>query len=286
MLFISPWLVSLVVFTAYPVLGTFYLAFTDYNILEPPVWVGTKNFERMLYTDRDFWIALRNSTFYSIISVPLKLALAMAIAVLMNAAVRGIGFYRVLFYLPALVPPVAATMAFILLFTPNAGPVNVLIQTLGVAAPNWLSDPSWAIWMLIVMALWPLGIETLVFLAALQEVPSDLIDAAKMDGAGAVQRFFRIIVPLLTPAILFNLVVGIIQSFQVFTKALVIGGTTGEPQNSTLMFLVLIYRSAFRYFEMGYASALSVALFFIILALTALVFSTSTKWTHYQGGRS
>lgn len=284
LLFILPWLIFLVVFAAYPVLGTFYLAFTDYSILEPPRWVGLQNFRTMFTEDPAFWTAVRNSTYYAVVSVPLRLLLALALAMLMNMGVRGIAVYRVVFYLPALVPPIAATIIFILMFTPNAGPINVMIEAVGLSAPNWLSDPRWSKPALIILSLWPLGVETLVFLAGLKEIPQDYLDAAALDGAGSWQRFKSITLPILSPVVLFNLVIGVIYSFQVFGQALVIGGTTGSPLESTLMYVVHIYSNAFRYFSMGYAAALSVVLFLAVVLMTLLVFSTAKRWVHYEGG--
>jgi multiple sugar transport system permease protein len=284
LLFVLPWILFLIIFTAYPVFGTFYLAFTEYSVLEPPLWVGSRNFQTMFTSDPAFWTAVRNSAIYAAISVPLKLALALALALILNLGVRGISFYRLIYYLPALVPPVAATIVFMLMFTPNAGPINVFLEAIGLRAPLWLQDPTWSKSVLIVLSLWPLGVETLVFLAGLKEIPQDYLDAAALDGAGTWQRFRTITLPLLSPVMLFNLVIGVIYSFQVFTQALVIGGTTGEPLESTLMFMVLIYRSAFRYFSMGYAAALSVVLFLAVMALTLLIFRTARHWVHYEGG--
>jgi multiple sugar transport system permease protein len=285
LLFILPWLIFLVVFAAYPVFGTFYLAFTEYSILEPPRWVGLQNFRTMFTEDPAFWTAVKNSTYYAVISVPLRLLLALGLAMLMNLGVRGIAVYRVIFYLPALVPPIAATIIFILMFTPNAGPVNVLIEAVGLRAPNWLSDPAWSKPAMIILSLWPLGVETLVFLAGLKEIPQDYLDAAALDGAGPWQRFRSITLPILSPVVLFNLVIGVIYSFQVFGQALVIGGTTGTPLESTLMYVVHIYSNAFRYFSMGYAAALSVVLFLAVVLMTLLVFSTAKHWVHYEGGQ-
>ena len=284
LLFILPWLMFLVVFAAYPVLGTFYLAFTEYSILEPPKWVGLQNFRTMFTEDPAFWTAVKNSTYYAAISVPLRLVLSLALAMLMNLGVRGISVYRVVFYLPALVPPIAATIIFILMFTPNAGPINVMIEAVGLRAPNWLSDPTWSKPVLIILSLWPLGVETLVFLAGLKEIPQDYLDAAALDGAGSWQRFKSITLPIISPVILFNLVIGVIYSFQVFGQALVIGGTNGSPLESTLMYVVHIYSHAFRYFAMGYAAALSVVLFLAVVLMTLLVFSTARHWVHYEGG--
>jgi multiple sugar transport system permease protein len=284
LLFILPWIISLLVFTAYPTIATFYLSFTDYNILQPPSWIGLDNYSTMFQEDPAFWTAVRNSAIYSLVSVPLKLVIAFGLALLLNMGVRGIGIYRTIFYLPTLVPPIAATIIFILLFSPGGGPINTIVSWFGLRAPDWLNDPSWAMPALIVLGVWPLGVETLAFLAGLKEIPQDLLDAAAVDGAEGWQRLRHVIIPLISPVILFNLVIGVIYSFQVFTQALVIGGPTGEPLESTLMFLVLIYRNAFRYFSMGYAAALSVVLFVVVLLLTLLIFRSARSWVHYEGG--
>jgi multiple sugar transport system permease protein len=284
LLFILPWIISLLVFTAYPTIATFYLSFTDYNILQPPSWIGLDNYSTMFQEDPAFWTAVRNSAIYSLVSVPLKLVIAFGLALLLNMGVRGIGVYRTIFYLPTLVPPIAATIIFILLFSPSGGPINTIFASVGLRAPDWLNDPNWALPALMILGIWPLGVETLAFLAGLKEIPQDLLDAAAVDGAEGWQRLRHVIIPLISPVILFNLVIGVIYSFQVFTQALVIGGPTGEPLESTLMFLVLIYTNAFRYFSMGYAAALSVVLFAAVLLLTLLIFRTSRSWVHYEGG--
>lgn len=286
LLFVLPWLISLLVFTTYPVLGTFYLSLTDYSIAEPPRWVGLDNFRTLFTDDPAFWPAVRNSAIYAAISVPLKLVFALALALLLNLGVRAIGFYRLVFYLPALVPPVASTIAFLLMFTPNFGPINALLGSVGINGPDWLDDPSWSKSTLIILSLWPLGVETLVFLAGLKNIPQELLDAATVDGASRWQKLIGVTIPLLTPMILFNLVIGVIGSFQVFTQSLIVGGVNGEPLGSTLMIMVLIYRNAFRYFAMGYAAAISVVLFVAVVAVTLLVFRTARSWVHYEGGQS
>ena len=283
-IFVLPWLLFLLIFTTYPVLGTLYLSFTDYTVVEPPTWVGLENFRRMFAEDPDFWAAVRNSSVYAGISVPLRLVLALALALVLNLGVRGIGIYRVLFYLPALVPPVAATIVFMLMFNLDTGPINVGLRALGVPPPDWLRDPAWSKPALIILSLWPLGVEVLVFLAGLKEIPQDFLDAAAVDGAGSWRRLVGITLPLLSPVILFNLVIGVIYSFQVFAQALVIGDTTGEPLGSTLMYMVLIYRNAFRYFAMGYAAAQAVVLFLAVALLTLVIFRSARRWVYYEGG--
>jgi multiple sugar transport system permease protein len=238
----------------------------------------------MFFQDSSFWTAVENSAFYAAVSVPLRLVLALLLALVLNLGVRGISVYRVIFYLPALVPPVAATIVFMLMFNLDTGPINVGLRALGLSPPDWLRDPVWAKPALIILGLWPLGIEVLVFLAGLKEIPQDLLDAAAVDGAGRWRRLVGITIPLLTPVILFNLVIGVIYSFQVFTPALIIGDTTGEPLESTLMYMVLIYRNAFRYFSMGYAAAQAMILFAAVAVLTLLIFRSARVWVHYEGG--
>lgn len=284
LLFILPWIVSLLVFTAYPVFGTLGLAFTEYNILKPPKYVGLDNFQQMFFNDPAYWIAVRNTLIYAAFAVILRLIFSLALAVVLNMGVHGISIYRVIFYLPALVPPVVAAIIFLLMFNYANGPINAVIGAIGLPPPDWLRDPDWSKPALIILGLWPLGIEVLVFLAGLKEIPQDLLDAAATDGAGPWRRFFSITLPLLTPVVLFNLVTGVIYSFQVFAQALVIGDTTGKPLQSTLMYMVLIYRNAFRYFSMGYAAAQALMLFIVVALLTLLVFRTSRRWVYYEGG--
>jgi multiple sugar transport system permease protein len=183
LLFILPWIISLLVFTAYPTIATFYLSFTDYNILQPPSWIGLDNYSTMFQEDPAFWTAVRNSAVYALVSVPLKLVIAFGLALLLNMGVRGIGVYRTIFYLPTLVPPIAATIIFILLFSPSGGPINTIFASVGLRAPDWLNDPNWALPALMILGIWPLGVETLAFLAGLKEIPQDLLDAAAVDGA-------------------------------------------------------------------------------------------------------
>ncbi|HEU5101047.1 MAG TPA: sugar ABC transporter permease [Roseiflexaceae bacterium] len=282
-LFVVPWVISLLVFTAYPVIAAFYLSFTDYNIVEPPKWIGMENYVKMFSEDLSFWKAVGNSAYYALISVPLGLVSSLALALILNMRARGIGIYRTIFYLPALAPPVASTIIFILLMNPQNGLINLLLGSVGLPKPGWLTDPNWSKPALIIMSLWVVGAGALIFLAGLKEIPQSLLDAAAIDGAGSWHQFRYITIPLLTPVILFNLVMGVIGSFQVFTQALVIGGTTGKPLESTLMFMVIIYRNAFAYFAMGYASALAVVLFVAILLVTLVIFRSSSAWVYYEG---
>ncbi len=282
-LFALPWIFSLLLFTAYPVLASFYLSFTDYNILQPPHWIGLQNYTSMFAADQDFRTSVANSLLYALISVPLGLLLSLLLALVMNMGARGIGVYRTLFYLPGLAPPVASTIVFLLLLEPNSGLINVLLRSVGLPAPGWFTDPSWSKPALILLSLWGVGTAALIFLAGLQEIPQSLLEAGMIDGAGPWQRLWRITLPLLSPVILFNLVMGVISSFQVFTQAFVAGGYTGQPVGSTLMYMILIYNNAFRYFQMGYAAALAVVLFVAIMMVTLVIFRTARLWVYYEG---
>lgn len=282
-LFILPWLIGLVVFQLYPMLATLYLSFTDYNIIQAPHWIGLQNYVTMFTSDNDFWNGVGNSLYYALIAVPLGLFASLALALVLNLRARGIGVYRALFYLPALAPPVVATVVFMMVLDPDNGILNAVLRAVGLPGPGWFTDPSWAKPALILLYMWNAGTYVLIFLAGLQEIPQTLIEAALIDGAGRWQRFRNVTLPLLSPVVLFNLVMGIIWSFQVFDQALTAGGTTGDPLGSTLMFMVLIYRNAFQYFQMGYASALSVVLVLVVVAITAIIFRTSRTWVFYEG---
>ena len=282
-LFVLPWLFSLFVFTAYPVLASLFFSFTEYNVLQPPRWVGIDNYTRMFTNDASYLIGIENSAYYALISVPVGLVFSLAIAVLLNMNVKGMGAYRTLIYLPSLAPPVAGAMIFMLLFNPGGGLVNTVLRALGLPTPGWFLDAHWSKPTLIVMNLWGIGSSALIFLAGLKEVPRTLLEAAEIDGADTWRRFWSITIPFISPIILFNLVMGVIGSFQVFTSAFIVGGTRGEPLESTLFYMTVIYRNAFRYFAMGYASAAAIVLFLAILIVTMIIFWTSGRWVYYEG---
>jgi multiple sugar transport system permease protein len=282
--FVLPWVIGLLAFKAYPVLASIYLSFTDYNIIQPPRWVGLQNYATMFSADPDFWNAVGNSAVYALISVPLGLLVSLLLALLLNLRVQGAGIYRTLFYLPTLAPPVVATLVFLLVLDPDAGVVNAVLRAGGLPAPGWLADPSSAKPALILLSLWGAGTAVLIFLAGLQEIPQSLLEAATVDGTGPWRRFLHVTLPLLSPVLLFNLVMGVISSFQVFTQALLVGGSAGDPAGSTLMYMVLIYEDAFQFFRMGYAEALAVVLFVAVVALTLLIFRSARLWVYYEGG--
>ena len=283
--FALPWIIGMTIFVALPLIVTFYIAQTKFQIVGAPKWVGLQNYEALL-SDPAFWKSAQNTLIFAAISVPLKLIIALGLALLLNRATALSGFYRTVFYLPFLMPAVAGSVVFMLLLTPNAGPVNIALEAMGLNPPDWLLDPKAALWTLILLSLWPLGVETLVFLGGLQNIPKDVSEAADLDSPKRWHKLVWITLPLITPMVLFNLVIGIIYSFQVFTQAIVIGGTTGTPAESTLMYMVVLYRAAFRYFNMGLAAAMATVLFVMVLILTLLIFKTARSWVHYEGGET
>lgn len=287
--FVSPWLFSLLAFTAYPTLASFYYAMTQYTIVNPPEWVGFENFVAMFTRDPLFRKAVWNTVYYTFISVPLGLLVALLLAILLNHGTRGISFYRTIFYLPSLMPIVATTLLFMLLLDPRAGLVNTGLKFLGLPQPGWLFSAEWSKPGLIMMSLWiGSGPPMLIFLAGLKEVPKSLLEAATIDGANPWQRYWYVVLPLLTPTIYFNLIIGLITAFQVFANAFVAISLrdSAGPLDSLMMYMVYLYRHAFRYFSMGYASALAVVLFIVLVLLTLLVVRTASSWVYYEGGSS
>jgi ABC-type sugar transport system permease subunit len=285
LLFVGPWIAGFVLWILGPMLFSLALVFTEWQILSPPRFVGLANLQTLL-SDRFVGIALYNTAYFTFIYVPLNLAVALGLAMLVNQQARGITAIRTLFYLPSVTPTVAYTALWIWILNADYGLINILLRQVGVKGPRWLGDPDWSKPALILMSLWGFGSVALIFLAALQGVPESLYEAASLDGAGRWARFWNITVPMISPAILFNLVVGMINSFQIFTSAYVIaqGGTPGGPVNSTLFLVIYLYNAGFHDFQMGYASALAWLLFVIVLLLTGVQFVGGRRWVHYEGG--
>jgi multiple sugar transport system permease protein len=279
-LFIAPWLIGFVVFLLGPIIASFYFSLTDYQIVKPPVYVGLDNYRVMLHDDL-VWKALKVTTIYVVVSTPLILVLSFAVAVLMNQRVKGVGLWRTIFYLPNLIPLVATTMLWLWLFNPQFGLINLLLRQAGITGPLWLRSTQWALPSLILMSLWSVGGPMLVYLAGLQGIPTELYDAVSVDGGGALARFWTITVPLMTPVIFYNLVLGMIAGFQVFAQPLIM--TNGGPRYATYFYVLYLYENAFKYFRMGYASALAWLLFLIILVLTIAMFRWSAFWVYYEG---
>ncbi|MEZ4713183.1 MAG: sugar ABC transporter permease [Caldilineaceae bacterium] len=289
-LFVGPWIFSLLLFTAYPMLASFYFSFTRYTVLKPAEWIGAENFQVMFTQDPLFWKAVWNTLYFTLLSVPLQMITALLLATLLNQSTRGIGLYRTAFYLPALVPTVVTTLLWMLILDPRAGLFNAGLQALGLPKLTWLYSATWSKPSLILMSLWlGVGSPMLIFLAGLRDIPQSLIEAAIIDGANAWQRYWSVTIPLLSPTIFFNLIMALIASFQVFATAFVATSTAQGasgigPLDSLLMYMVHLYRQGFKYFSMGYASAMAVLLFAVLVLLTLLVVRSSSLWVHYEGG--
>jgi len=281
-LLISPWLISFLGLSIGPVLTSLYLSFTRYDMANPAVWVGLDNYRRMFTEDPLFLQSLKVTAIWVFGGLPLRLAVALFFAVLLNQRVPGMGIFRTIYYLPSVVSGVAVALLWMWLLQPQFGILNFFLRSVGLQGPAWLSSPQWALPGFIVMSLWSTGATMIIFLAGLQGIPLELYEAAEIDGAGKVRQFFAITIPLITPVILFNLVIGIIHSFQVFTQAFVM--TNGGPVNATLFYVLYMYRVAFQYSQMGYASAMAWVLFIIVLVLTLMVFRSSDRWVYYEGG--
>ncbi|MEZ4867403.1 MAG: sugar ABC transporter permease [Caldilineaceae bacterium] len=279
-LFILPWLLGLLIFTLGPIVAAFYFSLTDFQVVKAPVFIGWQNFQQ-LFGDRLFWQALKVTCIYVFVSTPLGLVLSFAVALLMNQKVRLVGLWRTIYYLPTLVPVIASTMLWLWIFNPEFGLFNTILRYFGIDGPLWLGHSQWALPSLIIMSLWTVGGPMLIYLAGLQGIPTDLYEAADVDGAGRWAKFWAVTIPMMTPVIFFNLVMNMIAAFQVFVQAFVM--TDGGPRYATLFYVLYLYQNAFKFFRMGYASALAWVLFLIILFFTALVIRSSALWVFYEG---
>jgi multiple sugar transport system permease protein len=295
---LSPWIVGFSIFFGYPLVMSAYLSFTSYDLLSPPRWVGLDNYRYLLSEDVDIWPAVRNTLWIIAIGVPLQVLFAFGIAIMVTRARAGVGFFRTVFYLPALVPPVAATLGFVYVLNPSTGPVNTILERFGIEGPLWFNDPSWSKPSLVMLGIWGIGNTMVIFLAAVLDVPRHLYESSELDGAGSLQRLRWVTLPSISPVLLFAVVLGVIQGLQYFTQAYVAanvaagaasqaGGSStleqGYPQGSTLFYPILLYYHGFRYFSMGYASAMAVLLLAVAFAFTAIVIRQSRRWVHYQG---
>lgn len=281
-IFALPWILGLLLFYAYPLISSIYYSFTNYNVVSKVVWTGTLNY-RLLLKDKLFWTGIYNTIYYAAFCVPLSVVFGITLALLLNMRVRAQGLFRTVFFLPTLVPVVAISIVWQWLLNPQFGLVNYLLGTIGIVGPPWLGSPVWSKPSLILMAQWTIGNSVIIYLAGLQDISRDYYDAAEVDGANAFQRAMRITLPLLTPIIFYNSVMGLINSLQVFTLPYAITAGTGNPANSLLFYSMYLYNNAFLYMKMGYASAMAWILFIIIMAVTLLMFVLSGKWVYYQG---
>jgi len=284
-LFMLPWFVGLLTLTLGPMLASLYLSFTRYDLLSAPQWIGLQNFIAM-FGDIRFLDALRVTAIYVFLSVPLKLAFALLLAMLLNRGLRGLGIYRAIYYVPSLLGgSVAIAILWQQVFGQN-GIVNQGLALLGIKGlGSWIANPNTALLTLVILAVWQFGSPMLIFLAGLKQIPPEMYEAASMDGAGKISQFFKITVPLLTPIIFFNLVLQMIGAFQAFTPAFIVSNGNGGPYDSTLFYTLYIYLQGFGYFHMGYASAMAWVLLMIIAVFTAVAFSSSRYWVFYQDER-
>jgi len=279
--FISPWIIGFVVFVLYPVGASVYYSFCDYDVLSSPVWIGTLNYHDM-FTDAVFWKALYNTLYFAAFSLPMGLVLALLIAVLLNQKVIMRPTFRTIYFLPSLVPIVASAMIWLWILNGKFGLLNFGLHFLGIEGPNWLSDEHWTKPSIILMALWGVGGSMVIYLAALQDVPRDLYESADIDGASAWTKLRHITVPMISPVIYFNLVMGIIGSLQVFAQPFIMFGG-GGTNRSALFYAVYLYQNAFDYNQMGYACAMAWVLFIIILFLTWVATRSTRKHIYYAG---
>ena len=280
-LFISPWIIGFLVLQAGPMVASLGISLTDWNLIDPPAYIGLDNY-RWAAEDPLFEKSLRVTATYTLVSVPLGMVAALLLASLLNRKVPGISLFRTLFYLPVVVSGVGTAVVWDWVFNPQYGILNYLLSMVGVAGPEWLASPDWALQAMILLSFWGIGGAVVVFLAALQGVPQTLYEAAAIDGAGRISTFWNVTLPMVSPAILFNTIIGVIASFQTFTYAYIL--TQGGPAYSTLFYVLYLYQNAFRWFDMGYASALAWILFLIIMACTLLLLRLSRPYVHYEGG--
>ena len=280
-LFLAPWLIGLVFITIGPMIASAYLSFTNYDILSSPKWIGLDNYIQMFTADPRFLQALKVTFTYVWVSVPLMLVFALLLAVALNEGIKGLAFYRAVFYLPSLL---GANVAIAILWRQvfgGQGILNGALGAIGIQGPNWIADPAYAIVSLIALHLWTFGSAMVIFLAGLRQIPKDLYEAASVDGANRIRQFFSISLPMLTPVIFFNVVLNVISSFQAFTPAFIISQGTGGPVDSTLFYSLYLYIKGFKELNMGYAAAMAWVLLLIIAIQAAFLFWTSRKWVFY-----
>ena len=295
----SPWILGFSIFFGYPLVMSVYLSFNHYDLLSPPRWVGLANYHYLFHLDPQFKAAWHNTLWLIAFMVPAQVLFAFGIALLVARARAGVGFFRTVFYLPALAPPVAATLGFVYLLNPSTGPVNTVLGHLGIQGPLWFNSPSWSKPSLVLLAIWGVGNTMVIFLAAIIDVPRHLMESAQLDGAGPLQRLFWVTLPSISPVILFAVILGVIQGLQYFTQAYVAANiasgqasqaadvtaaSLGYPQDSTLFYPVLLYQHGFSDFQMGYASAMAMLLLVVSFAITMVIVLNSRRWVHHAAG--
>lgn len=280
--FISPWLIGFILFSGGPILASMVISLTEYSILQPPRFIGFENYVQ-LFQDELFYTAVRNTIYYVGVSVPLGVMLAFLMAIALNQKLRGQTWFRTIFYLPSVVSGIAVALLWGWLLNPDFGLINYLLSLVGIQGPKWLYSTTWAMPSIILMSLWGVGGSMVVFLAGLQGIPEHLYEAAELDGAGEWNKFWNVTVPMISPVIFFNMIVTIIFAFQIFDQVYIMTNGRGGPANATLVYVLYLYRQGFEYFKMGYASALALILFLIILGITVFQFGAARRWVYYEG---
>jgi len=283
LLFASPWLVNLVVFIAYPIAASLYYSLCSYDALRPPRWIGLENYRVLFTQDALFWQSLGNTLYMVAFGLPVGVVVSLGIALLMNQKLAGMAVYRTIYYLPSITPVVATSILWLWLLNPEMGLVNALLAKVGIEGPGWMASPDWSKPALILMGLWGAGGGMVIYLAGLQDVPTQLYEAASLDGASRLAQFRHVTLPMLSPVILFNLIMGLIGSFQYFTQVYVMTRGEGRPQGSTLVYALHLFNSAFLDFRMGYACAMAWVLFVVTLLCALAVFRSSARWVYYGG---
>ena len=286
--FISPWMVGFLLFVVGPMAVSFFFSFTDYNIVEAPRWIGLNNYINLFHDDL-FWHSLGVTIRFAALALPLGLIFSYVLALFLNQRIIGLNIWRTVYFLPSVVAGVAVALLWVRLLHPTQGIINAGLAWLGIKGPGWLSDPNWAIPALVLISLWGVGGNVIIYLAGLQGIPTDLYDAAKVDGANTWQRFAYVTLPMTSPVIFYNVVLGLIATFQYFTEVYVVTNGTGGPARATLFYNLYLYQNAFKFFHMGYAATMAWVLFVIVLVLTLLIFRSSEVWVYYEGqlkGRS
>ena len=279
LLFAAPWLVGFLVFLAYPLVASIYFSFCDYSVLKPPVWIGLENYTE-LFHDELFWTALKNTLLYAAFALPAGILTSLSLAMLLNAKVKGMPFYRTVFFIPSLVPQVSLAVLWLWLLNGERGVLNLLLAKIGINGPSWLGDPAWSKPAMVLMSVWGVGNAVLIYLAGLQDVPRPLIEAAELDGATAWQKTRNVTIPMISPVILFNGVMGLIGTLQVFAVPFIMF-PNGTPARSTYFYAMYLFDNAFKYQKMGYASAMGWIMFLLVLVLTLVSLRLSEKHVHY-----
>lgn len=277
---VSPWLAGFLLLTAFPMVASLALSFMDWDMLSAPKWVGLANYEKLFFTDPLALHSLKITVIFSLASIPLNIVFGLAIAMLLNTNIRGLSVFRTIYYLPAILSGVAVAILWQWIFSTEFGLLNTVLRLFGIEGPAWLGSKIWVLPAFVIMRLWSVGGGMVIYLAGLQAIPTDLYEAAEIDGANWWQRILRITLPMLSPTIFFQLITGVIFSMQIFTETFIM--TDGGPANASLFYMLYLYRQAFQYFKMGYASALAWVFFIVILLLTIILFATAKFWVYYE----